>query len=123
MLNGAIQFVEPEEMGCPPDSDDAVAICARLGASDAPVDVGWFIHHVRVDASAGPRCGPGSGWAVRTSPCARRPAWPPGRCVRSRRGCLAVPEASGRNLLVHCAQEMNHLAGFLPELYEAFGDE
>jgi DAPG hydrolase PhiG domain len=24
---------------------------------------------------------------------------------------------------VHCAQEMNHLAGFLPELYAAFGDE
>ncbi|WP_424068697.1 DAPG hydrolase family protein [Mycobacterium sp.] len=23
----------------------------------------------------------------------------------------------------HCAQEMNHLAGFLPELYEAFGNE
>jgi hypothetical protein len=27
------------------------------------------------------------------------------------------------DLLVHCAQEMNHLAGFLPELYEAFGSE
>ena len=40
MLNGAIQFVAPAEMGCPPDSDDAVAICARLGAGDAPVDVG-----------------------------------------------------------------------------------
>jgi hypothetical protein len=23
----------------------------------------------------------------------------------------------------HSAQEMNHLAGFLPELYEAFGNE
>jgi hypothetical protein len=30
---------------------------------------------------------------------------------------------SGRNLLVHCAQEMNHLAGLLPELYEVFGNE
>jgi len=26
-----------------------------------------------------------------------------------------------RDLLVHCAQEMNHLAGFLPALYERFG--
>ncbi len=31
--------------------------------------------------------------------------------------------SSARNLLVHCAQEMNHLAGFLPELHAAFGDE
>ncbi len=36
---------------------------------------------------------------------------------------LGNPETNGRNLLVHCAQEMNHLAGFLPELYEVFGDE
>lgn len=33
------------------------------------------------------------------------------------------PETNGRNLLLHFAQEMNHLAGFLPDLYEAFGNE
>jgi len=33
------------------------------------------------------------------------------------------PETNACNLMVHCAQEMNHLAGFLPELYEAFGSE
>ena len=36
---------------------------------------------------------------------------------------IGVSEATARNLLVHCAQEMNHLAGFLPELYESFGNE
>jgi len=36
---------------------------------------------------------------------------------------LGTPEAAARNLLVHCAQEMNHLASFLPDLYAAFGDE
>ena len=36
---------------------------------------------------------------------------------------LGSPETNARNLLVHCAQEMNHLAGFLPELYAAFGDQ
>ena len=25
-----------------------------------------------------------------------------------------------RDLMVHCAQEMNHLAGFLPALFERF---
>lgn len=43
------------------------------------------------------------------------------RSVASR--ILGNPEANARNLMVHCAQEMNHLAGFLPELYEAFGGE
>jgi hypothetical protein len=28
-----------------------------------------------------------------------------------------------RDLLVHCAQEMNHLAGFLPALVSRFADE
>jgi hypothetical protein len=36
---------------------------------------------------------------------------------------LGNPEANARNLLVHCAQEMNHLADFLPELHQAFGSE
>jgi len=29
----------------------------------------------------------------------------------------AVPDALGRDMFVHCAAEMNHLASFLPELY------
>jgi hypothetical protein len=46
---------------------------------------------------------------------------PGGASIASR--ILGNPETSGRNLLVHCAQEMNHLAGFLPELYDDFGNE
>ena len=30
---------------------------------------------------------------------------------------------SAADLLVHCAQELSHLAARLPDLYEAFGDE
>jgi hypothetical protein len=29
----------------------------------------------------------------------------------------AAPDALGRDMVVHCAMEMNHLAGFLPDLY------
>jgi hypothetical protein len=36
---------------------------------------------------------------------------------------LGASAESARNLMVHCAQEMNHLAGFLPALYEEFGAE
>ena len=55
--------------------------------------------------------------ALRKAPDSR-----PRRCVRLQRSHRR-PEATARNLLVHCAQEMNHLAGFLPELYESFGNE
>jgi DAPG hydrolase PhiG domain len=122
LLNGAIQFVAPDEMGCPPDSDDAVAICARLGAGDAPVDVGWFIHHIRSTQGGAEmrsrfRMG-GPHIAVRKAPAVASKALRP---IASR--MLGDPVASGHNLLVHCAREMNHLAGFLPELYDAFGNE
>lgn len=120
MLSAAIQFVEPSAMGLPPDSDDAVAVCARLGSGDAPVDVGWFVHHVR-STSAGSEMRSrfwmgGPHIAVRNAPDVASKAVRP---IAKR--ILGNAESSGRNLLVHCAQEMNHLAGFLPELYESFG--
>ncbi|MBW0019163.1 MAG: hypothetical protein JO236_16675 [Mycobacterium sp.] len=122
MLNAAIQFVAPETLGCPPDSADAVSICARLGSGDAPVDAGWFIHHIRSTRGGtemrsrfwmgGPHI------AVRNAPSIASKAVRP---LASR--VLGTSEATARNLLAHCAQEMNHLAGFLPDLYEAFGAE
>jgi len=122
MLNGAIQFVEPATMGLPPDSDGAVAICARLGSGDAPVDVGWFVHHIRSTpggAEMRSRFWMGGPYIeVRKAPGAASRAVRP---IASR--ILGVPDATARNLLVHCAQEMNHLSGFLPELYEQFGDD
>ena len=122
LLNAAIQFVEPASMGLPADSDDAVAICARLGSGDAPVDAGWFVHHIRATSGGaemrsrfwmgGPHI------AVRNAPGVASKTLRP---IASR--VIDTSEATARNLLVHCAQEMNHLAGFLPELYESFGDE
>lgn len=120
-LNGAIQFVAPQELGCPPDGDGAVAVCARLGAGDAPVDVGWFIHHVRSTPGGAEMRSRfwmgGAHVAVRKAPGIASRAVRP---IAAR--ILGAPESTARNLLVHCAQEMNHLASFLPELYAAFGD-
>ncbi|MCV7032096.1 DAPG hydrolase family protein [Mycobacterium sherrisii] len=122
LLSGAIRFVAPAELGCPPDGADAVAICARLGAGDAPVDVGWFIHHVRATPDGSEMRSRfwmgGPNIAVRGAPGVASRAVRP---IAAR--LLGNPETNARNLLVHCAQEMNHLAGFLPELCGAFGDE
>ncbi|OMC47016.1 hypothetical protein A5745_11600 [Mycobacterium sp. IS-2888] len=121
-LNAAIQFVTPATVGLPADNDDAVAICARLGSGDAPVDAGWFVHQVRSTQGGaemrsrfwmgGPHI------AVRNAPgVASRAVRPLAARV------LGNSESYARNLLVHCAQEMNHLAGFLPELFDSFGDD
>lgn len=116
----AIQFRDPLAHGFDVP-DGQTVVFGRVGSSIAPVDLGWLAHQVRPT--------------------------PDGAEMRSRfylnlRG-LKVPDVSqaacavargatvdpadldlgldlGRDLLLHCGQEMNHLAGFLPELHAEF---
>jgi hypothetical protein len=113
----AIQFVDPSALGLW-GLGDAVAICARLGSGDIPVDVGWLVHHVRPTPDGSEM---------------RSRFWMGGQHVAVRRGNRLTDAAvrpvaarqlpDPRDLTVHCAQEMNHLAAFLPQLYQRFGDE
>ena len=116
-LTGAIQFVEPRKLGLTdPALDDpaqATAICARTGLASQPVDVGYLVHHVRTV--------PG-GSEMRSR------FWLGGRDIAGRGGPLGALQAAlgrrflklgegeARALLIHCAQEMQHLASFLPAL-------
>ncbi|MFN8101146.1 MAG: hypothetical protein U0Q20_06030 [Mycobacterium sp.] len=112
----AIRFVDPAELGLAVDVDQ-VAICARLASPDLPVDVGWLIHHVR---------------PTETGSEMRSRFWMGGQYVAVRHGNRLADKVvrriaarmlpDPRDLLVHCAQEMNHLAVFLPELHGALGD-
>ncbi|MDH6243440.1 hypothetical protein [Mycobacterium sp. OTB74] len=107
----AIQFVEPSVLG-----HTGVAITARLGSPDIPVDIGWLVHQVRPIADGAEM---------------RSRFWLGGRHVALRSGASLAEKAlrpiaarllpDPRDLLVHCAQEMNHLAGFLPALHARFG--
>ncbi|HET6732701.1 DAPG hydrolase family protein [Mycobacterium sp.] len=113
----AIQFVAPSTLGLGAVPEDDVAICARLGSGDVPVDVGWFVHHVRPTPAGSEMRSRfwlgGRHIAVRGA----RPML--SRVVRPVVGrMLGASASSARDLMVHCAQEMNHLAGFLPALYE-----
>jgi hypothetical protein len=121
-LRAAIQFVTPATLGLPASNDHVLPVCARLGASDLPVDAGWFIHHIRTTGNGsemrsrfwlgGPHI------AVRNAPGLAD------RIVRPLASHILGASADyARNLMVHCAQEMNHLAGFLPALYAQFADE
>jgi DAPG hydrolase PhiG domain len=122
MLRAAIRFVTPATFALPAADDAAVAICARVGSRDVPVDGGWLVHHIRTtdDGSemrsrfwiGGPHI------AVRRAPgVANRAVRPVVTHI------IGATTNYARDLMVHCAQEMNHLAGFLPALYEQFGDE
>ena len=112
---GAIAFVEPSVLGLDPARlGDGIGVCARLGSSDVPVDIGWFVHHVRPTATGSEM---------------RSRFWMGGRHVAVRGGNRLADRAvrpvaarqlpDPRDLMVHCAQEMNHLAAFLPDLHRA----
>ncbi len=118
MIRGAIQFRRPEELGLVDAAVaagvDATAVCARTGLVDLPVDIGYLAHHVA---------------AVPGGSVMRSRFWLGGAYLAARSAPLraAVPvakrlvgltELDARALLVHCSQEMTHLATFLPALYE-----
>ncbi|NUO03054.1 MAG: hypothetical protein HUU01_20790 [Saprospiraceae bacterium] len=122
MAKAQIRFVAPEELGFDPlqlsDPKKTVIICARLGYSHLPVDIGWLVHQVR---------------AVEGGSEMRSRFWMGGHHLQLRtHGRLSnliskllqknvrLREHQATDLLVHCAEEMNHLSAILPELYTEF---
>ncbi len=121
MTHAAIRFLRPAELGFDEqalaDSEQASVVCARIHFTGYPVDVGYLVHHVR-------RVPGGSEMRSRF--------WLGGPHAQVRAGGLLDEALSriarrvrppgldlGRDLLVHCSQEMSHLASFLPRLYSA----
>jgi len=118
LFRGAIQFRRPEELGlvdaAVAGGVDATAVCARIGLVDMPIDMGYLAHHVA---------------AVPGGSVMRSRFWAGGEYLAARTTSLraAIPvakrviglsELDARALLVHCSQEMTHLAAFLPALYD-----
>lgn len=116
----AITFHEPRHFGLAEhsfrDAGVSTAICARVGFSDRPVDSGHLIHLIRETPEG---CEMRSRFWVGEAHLRILPERNPmdrllgTRFVRR----LMIPEGLGRDLLVHCAEEMNHLASFLPALF------
>lgn len=116
----AITFRDPRRYGIDTNRFDGVAICGTVGTAFVPVDIGILCHQVRATPTGsemrsrfylnvpGTRAYDGRGAA-----CAiQRGISLPTSVVFDRR--------FGAALLRHCGEEMNHLAGFLPELYWEF---
>ncbi|MEM7740431.1 MAG: hypothetical protein AAF225_06490 [Pseudomonadota bacterium] len=121
----SIRFVRPARLGLDEDRLDRqgeVAICARVGMQGSPVNAGWLLHQLRPTAGG---CemrsrmwlgGDNTSIGENPGPLRRGLA----KALR-RPGSLMLPDPA--ELLVHNAQEMAHLAGFLPRLYKAFGPQ
>lgn len=124
VLDAAIRFQSPLDFGFSMQvlnrSEQAVYICAKIGHPSLPVDYGYLVHQVRATEN---------GSEMRSRFCLG------GRFLSLRRqGKIAeiateilkklrsLPEHFAQNLLRHCAEEMRHLAGFLPDLYRQFAD-
>jgi hypothetical protein len=127
LAKAAIRFVPPSELRI----DEAelapgkkrTMVCARIGSSQFPVDIGWLVHDVR---------------ATEDGSEMRSRFWLGGRHFRPRSGAAAIGGLASRlgglvfrqgtpaaqALLVHCSQEMSHLASFLADLHgELSGSE
>lgn len=120
---GNISFVSPATMGLDEKKlaeRGEVAICARASLPNTPLRIGWLLHHVRpVPGGAEMRSRMwfgGPNVALGASPGTV------GKAVGSAVARVARPMLpKPAELLAHGAQEMAHLAAFLPELYATFG--
>ncbi len=117
-----IRFVPPAVLGLDETRLAAageVAICARAGLAGAPVETGWLIHHLR-PVSGG--CEMRSRfWLGGPTVRPRGMSGPLGRTLGGLAARLSpITALQASELLVHCAQEMSHLATLLPEIHAAF---
>ncbi|WP_316756697.1 DAPG hydrolase family protein [Streptomyces herbicida] len=125
LTRAAISFLSPSVLGLEEtrlaDPREATAVCARVGLSEHPLDVGYLLHHVRRTEDGSEmrsRFWIGGRHAVprtRISAFAR-----PLPSFIGRAASMTATDAAG--LLVHCAQEMAHLAAFLPALHQQFAE-
>ena len=121
-----ITFSDPETIFPDPSLFDQAGttamVCGRVALQRAPVTIGHLIHQIRTTASGSEMrsrfwLGPPQFYGLRLNN-------PINRLLGSKFfSNLFLDAQVGRDLLVHCGMEMNHLAGFLPSLYEDYHSE
>ncbi len=118
-----ITFSDPQAF-VGPDADltaggTSAFVCGRVDLRQAPITVGYLIHQIRqTDDGAEMRS---RFWLGKPHIRGKRGNNPVNRLLGSRWMQRRTMSAGiGRDMLVHCGMEMNHLAGFLPDLYAAY---
>ena len=113
----AITFVPPARFGLPESSADATFICAEGGLAGTWLQGGGLIHEVR-KVPGGSEMRSRFWVAGKHARIELRGPW--SALLRAAARYVGPGCDDGRALLVHCAQEMSHLATFLPALYRDF---
>ncbi|MEM6746549.1 MAG: hypothetical protein AAF608_03920 [Pseudomonadota bacterium] len=118
-----ISFVRPSVLGLDEKrlaAQGEIAICARIGMPGSPLKPGWLLHHLRpVEGGCEMRS---RMWLGGGNVAVGRWPGPVISTVMTILGGVAKSLLPSPNeLLAHNAQEMAHLAGFLPRLYQTFG--
>lgn len=127
-----VRFYDPTRLGFASSRAGGTVIAARGGLSTLPVSFAWLVHQVR-ETSDG--CEMRSRFVVNDFECLDLPRQSltstAGKIMTigpvRRMAGLTLPRIAavklhhfGPAMLYHCAQEMNHLATFLPSLYADF---
>jgi len=127
-----VRFFDPAKLGFAEAPAGGTTIVARGGLSTMPVSFAWLIHQVRPTDDG---CEMRSRFLVNDFEVLGLPAHSSTGAAGSILGNPAARGVAGKvlsrvakqelrvfgpNMLQHCAQEMNHLASFLPALYEEF---
>jgi hypothetical protein len=116
----AIQFKNPIELGFTEtdiqNKNEAVYICARLGYVNIPLDFGWLIHQVRKTEHGSEMRS--RFWLGGEQIAIRGDTFIGNSISKIIQKLKKLPEQQAIDLLRHCSEEMNHLAGFLPEIYK-----
>lgn len=125
LTRASIRFVPPVELGFDTaaltDASVQTVVCARIGPRLQSVDVGYLVHHVRRTAEGSEMrsrfwLGGGHIGARTRTPVVTM------LLPRMARIVFKPTVRAASELLVHCAQEMAHLAGFLPKIHEEFAE-
>ena len=119
----SIRFVAPASLGLDGKrlaSTGETAICARGSATGTPMEASWLIHYVRpVEGGSEMRS---RFWIAGNNLRPHGMNGSMGRLIGRALSSLKRPTSTqAAELLVHCSQEMSHMAGILPELYATFG--
>jgi len=120
-----ISFSDPEEYfsrtSAFAENGITATICGTVGLQRAPVTVGRLIHQIReVEGGSEMRS---RFWLAKPEVRGVRRASLLGRLFSSNFVVKRIIDQDlGRDMLVHCGMEMNHLASFLPALYSDYHD-
>jgi hypothetical protein len=125
-------FFDPVKLGFSTPKPGNTIIAARGGSSNLPIAAAWIVHQVRETPSG---CEMRSRFITNDMRVLPRPAHSVTGTIGKLLTLPVINHAAGLiinrskpaklhevgpAMLYHCAQEMNHLASFLPQLYKEF---